>query len=588
MKFSSDRLRALLICIVLIIICFIGYQQVRGNDFVNWDDNEYITENANVRGGITFQNIKWAFTERYVSYWHPLTWLSHMLDCELFGLKPAGHHITSLLLHVANSILLFILLRQATGALWKSAFVAALFALHPINTDSVAWVSERKNLLSTVFWMLTSLAYIRYSRRPRLSRYLPVFLLFALGLLAKPTLAVLPFVLLLLDYWPLRRLRLSGNSQTPIISGSPLSKLLRLIVEKVPLFALSAVSVGLASLSLQHTKQVISTADVPMKLRIANALVSYLKYIDKAIVPRNLAVHYPYPESVPFRQAVIALVVLLCITAVAVWLFRKKPYFIVGWLWFLGTLLPASGLVQGGRWPAMADRFAYVPFIGLFIIVAWAVPDVLAKYKYRAKTLGLAAASVLLVFLVLTHHQVSLWKDSFTLFSHTLKVTKNNAVMHNNLGNVFFNKNDYDLAELHYRKALRIDPYNLLAHDNLADLLLIEGRRDEAIGHYRWVVQVKPTHADAHNNLGLALKSKGKLTEAVEHFEKALEINPGDIEVHYNIAVTLVQKQEIDRAIAHLNEALKIKPDFAAAREKLQSILDNRTQKTPRPDNSIR
>jgi len=583
MKQPSDKLKRLLICVALAAVCLAGYEQLRNNDFVNWDDDQYITKNPDVYNGITRKSIIWAFTTTDVSYWHPLTWLSHMLDCQLFGTAPAGHHITSLLLHIANSILLFILLRQATGALWKSAFVAALFALHPLNTDSVAWVSERKNLLSTVFWMLTSLAYICYSRRPRLSRYLPLFLLFALGLLAKPTLAVLPFVLLLLDYWPLQRLRFFEVRNNEAKTSN-----LKIVLEKVPLFILSVIAVCISSLALKNRGLAVPLKLVPVELRMANALVSYLKYIAKAFVPRNLAVHYPYPESIPFWQVVIALVVLLCITAVAVWLFRKKPYFIVGWLWFLGTLLPVSGLVQGGRWPAMADRFAYVPLIGLFIIVAWAVPDVLAKYKYRAKTLGLAAASILLVFLVLTHRQASLWKDSFTLFSHALNVTKNNAVMHNNLGNVFLNKNDYDLAELHYRKALKIDPYNLLAHDNLADLLLIEGKLDEAIGHYRWVVQIKPAHADAHNNLAMALKAKGKLAEAVEHFEKALEINPGDIEVRYNIAVTLVEKQEIDRAIAHLNEALKIKPGFDAAREKLQSLLDNRKQKTPRTDNSAR
>jgi len=583
MKQPSDKLKRLLICVALAAVCLAGYEQLRNNDFVNWDDDQYITKNPDVYNGITRKSIIWAFTTTDVSYWHPLTWLSHMLDCQLFGTAPAGHHITSLLLHIANSILLFILLRQATGALWKSAFVAALFALHPLNTDSVAWVSERKNLLSTVFWMLTSLAYICYSRRPRLSRYLPLFLLFALGLLAKPTLAVLPFVLLLLDYWPLQRLRFFEVRNNEAKTSN-----LKIVLEKVPLFILSVIAVCISSLALKNRGLAVPLKLVPVELRMANALVSYLKYIAKAFVPRNLAVHYPYPESIPFWQVVIALVVLLCITAVAVWLFRKKPYFIVGWLWFLGTLLPVSGLVQGGRWPAMADRFAYVPLIGLFIIVAWAVPDVLAKYKYRAKTLGLAAASILLVFLVLTHRQASLWKDSFTLFSHALNVTKNNAVMHNNLGNVFLNKNDYDLAELHYRKALKIDPYNLLAHDNLADLLLIEGKLDEAIGHYRWVVQINPAHADAHNNLAMALKAKGKLAEAVEHFEKALEINPGDIEVRYNIAVTLVEKQEIDRAIAHLNEALKIKPGFDAAREKLQSLLDNRKQKTPRTDNSAR
>jgi len=570
---GSDRLKALLICVALIVVCFIGYRQLRGNDFVGWDDDEYITENQHVRSGITPENIKWAFSTTEISYWHPLTWLSHMLDCELFGLNSGPHHLVSLLFHIANTLLLFILLKKSTAALWRSAFVAAVFALHPVNVDSVAWAAERKNVLSTFFLMLTILAYLYYCRRPCFLRYVPVVCIFILALLAKPTTAVLPALLLLLDFWPLQRLKLFEHG------GKVKDHNWKIVLEKLPLFVLSVVSVGVSSLAISGQGLTVSLRTAPMRLRIANALVSYPKYIGKAFVPRNLAVHYPYPESVPFWQVVIAFVLLLCITAAAVWLFRKKSYFIVGWLWFLGTLVPVSGLVQGGRWPAMADRFAYVPFIGLFTIVAWAVPDALSKFKYRTELLGLAAASVVLVFVVLTQRQAALWKDSFTLFSHTLKVTENNAVMHNNLGNVFLKKGGYDEAERHYRKAIQIKPYDVLAYYNLAYLLHIEGRVDEAIGCYRWVVQLRPSHADAHNNLAMALMSEGRSDEAVKHFEKALVIKPEDIEIHYNIALALAGQKQIDRAVSHLKKALEIKPDFTAARKKLYQLTEQKQQR---------
>jgi tetratricopeptide (TPR) repeat protein len=569
----DDKHKTLLISFILALSALVAYGHLVRNDFVNWDDDEYIIDNPNVNSGLSIENIRWAFSESNISYWHPLTWLSHMLDCELFGLNPGLHHLVGLLFHIANTLLLFVLLKRAAGDLWKSAFVAALFALHPVNVDSVAWAAERKNLLSTFFLLLTMLTYLYYCRRPCFLRYVPVFCIFILGLLAKPTTVILLPLLLLLDFWPLKRLKFFEQGGEVKVSNW------KIILEKVPLFALSVVSVCISSLIIRGRGLTVSFKFVPMKLRIENALVSYLKYIGKAFVPRNLAVHYPYPESVPFWQVVIALVVLLCITAAAVWLFRKKPYFIFGWLWFLGALLPASGLVQGGRWPAMADRFAYVPFIGLFIIIAWAVPDLLSKYKYRAQMLGLAAISVLLAFLVLTHQQVSLWKDSFTLFSHTLKVTKNNAVMHNNLGNVFLKQNDYDKAELNYRKALQIDPYDVLANYNIAYLLHIEGKLDEAIRYYLWVVKLRPAHADAHNNLAMALMSKSRLDEAVKHFETALAINPKDVEIHYNIAVALADQKQIDKAISHLKEALEIKPDFAEARKKLYRLTEQKKQR---------
>jgi len=580
MNLGDNKVKVLLVCACLAVLCLVGYEQVRRNEFVGWDDDDYITENTRVNTGLTVRNVVWAFGKNNISYWHPLAWLSHMLDCELFGTRPAGHHLVSLFLHIVNALLLFIVLNRTTGATWKSAFVAALFVLHPINVDSVAWAAERKNVLSTFFLMLTILAYVYYCEKPNFHRYVAVFLLTAAGLLAKPTVAVLPFILLLLDYWPLQRLQLSS------LSGPEAGRLslYRAVIEKVPLFMISAAVVFTSSFILRSRQVTIPVRFVPVTLRLANALVSYASYIANMLWPRNLAVHYPYPKYVPFWHVAAAALLLVCITILAVCLARKKKFFIVGWLWFVGTLVPVSGLIQAGLWPAMADRFAYVPLIGLFIILAWAVPDLLQKHKYKTQALIVASTAVLLILLVLTRRQVYFWKDSYTLFSHTLKVTENNAPMHNNLANTLKDRNDIDAAIHHYRQALSIDPLYPKAHYNLAFILQLRGRTDEAISHYRQVLKIRPNNTDARNNLGMALMSKGKIDEAVEQYTLALKIDPDDTDLHYNLGIALQRLKRFDEAVIQFQQTLKIRPDFPGAENRLNRLLEQRApldSKTP-------
>ncbi len=377
MTFKNNIRPDFMVSLFLVLLTLGVYWQVRDHEFISFDDNTYITENRHVKTGLTQENILWAFrfSDKGGTYWHPLTWLSHMTDCHFYGLNPGMHHTTNLLFHIANTILLFLLFKRMTGALWQSAFVAALFALHPLNTDSVAWVAERKNVLSTFFWILTMLAYVRYTEHPGFFRYMTMFLSFVLGLLSKPMLVTLPCVLLLLDYWPLKRFLISDcrfpieskNEMSPAQTGDRKSKVLW---EKLPLFALSAASVCLSSLSLQRYKNIIFPESVLMTLRIENALVSYVRYILKMICPQNLAFYYPYPDSLPTWQSLGAAILLVIISYLTIRAFRSMPYLITGWLWYLGTLVPVSGLIQAGLWPATADRWAYVPLIGLFIMIA--------------------------------------------------------------------------------------------------------------------------------------------------------------------------------------------------------------------------
>jgi hypothetical protein len=383
--------RELLISLLLICITLALYGQVLNHQFVYFDDTLYVTENRHIQEGLTLESVIWALTATDISYWQPMTLFSLVLDYEIFGLNPRGFHLTNLLLHTLNALFLFLVLRRMTGSLWQSAFVATLFAIHPLNVESVAWVVERKNVLSTFFWMLTMLSYVYYSERPSLSRYLLTLLLFALGLMAKPMLVTLPFVLLLLDYWPLGRLQLGDlgknlepQSHRETQSGSQGSLVFRLVLEKVPFFVFSMGSIYMSLWSVQSPGSVATnTVMMSMSLRFTNALVSYVSYIGKMIWPRNLAVFYPPPEILPWWQAVAAAFFLILVSVLVLRQLRRRPYLLMGWLWYLGTLIPVIGLVQVGLWPALADRFVYVPLVGLFIIAAWGVPDLLGKWRHR-------------------------------------------------------------------------------------------------------------------------------------------------------------------------------------------------------------
>ena len=582
-----SKYKVILICIFLAGATLAAYWQVLHSDFVNLDDPVYVTENQHVNTGFTWENIRWAFSVGKVAYWHPLTWVSHIMDCQLYGLRPGLHHLTNLIIHIVNSLLLFAVLKRMTGAVWKSAFVAAVFALHPINVDSVAWVTERKSILSTLFWLLTMWTYAGYAQYGRVWRYLITLLLFALGLLAKPMLVTLPFVMLLLDYWPLGRFirhtyggfSFRQNSKSPI-SNSKLSvrasPAFKLVMEKIPFFALSAVSTYLSFLSVRRLGITISTELVPVGLRVANALVSYIGYIGKIIWPRNLAVFYPYPEKVATWESVGALMILLCLTIVLMLMFRRRPYLGIGWLWYIGTLIPVIGLVQAGLWPTMADRWAYVPMIGLAILTTWGVGDIAAKWSAkdgRRSMLIFPAGACLSALMVCTWLQVGYWHNSFTLLTRALNVTSDNYIAHLNLGNVFIKEKKTDEAIRQYKKAIEIYSNYADAHYNLGIAIGLQGRSDEAIQEYYTVLRLEEDHWKARFHLADALAKTGQLDEAISHYEKTIQLHPDDAEVYNNFALALMKKGKVNEAIKYYNKCLEIKPDSVEVLNNLGNIL---------------
>ena len=486
------------ICIFLMVSTFVVYSQIQNHEFINFDDDKYVTVNPNVQTGITSESIKWAFTTLYSYAWHPMTWISHMLDYHLFGLHPKGHHLSSLLLHIVNALLLFMVLLKMTGALWQSGFVAVMFALHPINVESVAWISQRKNVLSTMFWLLTIWAYIQYAKKPRIKRYGLIVLFFALGLMSKPMLVTLPFVLLLLDYWPLRRLKLGQDEDNDEITenytfnGLSISQL---VCEKIPLFLLVA-GTSIVTFFGQESGGAIQHDVFTLQARLTSAMVSYLEYLEKMLWPKGLAVLYPHPiNTLAVWKGMLCGMALMGITAISIRFIRKAPYFAVGWFWYLGTLVPVIGIVQVG-WASMGDRYAYVPLIGIFIIVAWGLPELMAKWRYKEKVLSISVGIIISAFLVITWEQVSHWKNSITIFKHAIGVTDKKystfAPIHNNLGTALFN----------------------------------ERKIEEAISNFKTAIKLKPDYFDAHNNLGAALFTEQKTGEAIFHYKTAIKLRP--------------------------------------------------------------
>ena len=556
----------LLICFFLVVATGAVYYQVKDHEFINLDDELYV-ENHYVKRGLSLESVNWAFSlkDKESTYWHPLTWLSLMLDYQLYGPHPGMYHSISLIIHILNSLLLFIVLRRMTGIVWRSAFVAVLFALHPINVESVAWVTQRPNILSTSFWMLTMLAYSYYTHRPGLFQYFLVLMIFVLGLMAKPMLITLPFVLFLLDYWPLKRIRF------------PLSRnvLMSLILEKIPLLVVSAVSVFITIKSLGA---VVTTEIVPMKLRISNALVSYVGYIWKMIWPHNLSVYYPYPFSIPVWKFAGAIFVLLCLSILIIWVIKTKPYLAVGWLWFLGTLIPVIGLVQTGLQPALADRYAYVSFIGLFIMIAWGIPEFLQERYNRKMGLTVFTAILLLSLMITTWQQLGYWKNNLTLYNHALKVTSNNAIAHNNLGTALTENNRTDEAIGHFSAALKILPGYENACYNLGLALLESGSYDEAIYYFLKYLNLSPDDVRVYYNIGLSYSYQGKIADSMKYFFKALDVDNAFEEAHFNLGVIFSSKGDFENAIKHYSEALRIKPDYNDVHINLGNIYFNHGQ----------
>jgi len=557
-KASQNLLVLLLVYLVLALTGLLAFAPLRHNDFVAYDDRAYVARNPQVQAGLTRASVAWAFRASDATNWHPLTWLSHMLDCQLFGLDPRGHHLTSLLLHLANTLLLFALLHLATGAVWRSAFVAAAFALHPLRVESVAWVAERKDILSGLFWMTTLIAYAYYTRRPNLPRFLLVFVSLGLGLMAKPMLVTLPFVLLLLDYWPLGRFpaRLARqNSARPTSGGAPAPRswptALRLLAEKLPLLVLAAAS-GVITFLVQQKGGAMMPGDyVPFSFRPANALIAYVRYLAKLVYPRDLAVLYPYRLSGwPAWQTIAAVLLLLALTVVVLYLAPRRRYLAVGWLWFLGTLVPVLGLVQVGH-QSIADRYTYLPSIGLLIIVAWGLPDLLARWRYGRVVLALFGTAVLALLLSATRVQVTYWQDSLTLYGHALAVTRDNYVMQSNYGGILLQEGRLAEATTHFRAALRINPRHALAWGNLGQALLAQGQTEEAIACFTRLLQDPAERVvNAYASLGLAYTLVGKYDLAIRNFTEALRIDPQSVPARQNLGVVLLQQGRAEEAVA--------------------------------------
>jgi tetratricopeptide (TPR) repeat protein len=512
-----------------------------------------------------------------LSNWHPVTMMSHMLDCQLYGLNAGGHHLTNVLLHTGSVLLLFLVLRRLTGFLWRSAFVAAVFAIHPLHVESVAWVAERKDVLSGLFFLLTVWAYARYVEKqsrvegrassagggslaldPRrwTLDYCLVLLFFALGLMSKPMVVTLPFVLLLLDYWPLNRL-----------SGFTPKVLFRLVAEKIPLLALS----GAACVATMVAQKEIIMPE-PVALRIGNAVVSYVIYLRQMVWPTGLAVLYPYPRALPGWEIALTAGLLAAISA-GVFLGRqRRPYLLMGWLWYLGMLVPAIGLVQSGL-RAHADRYTYQPQIGLYFALTWWVADLSVGWRHRREVLGAGCLIILAALIFSACTQTMYWRNSESLWTHTLACTSDNDVAHNDLGYALFQKGRMDEAILHFQTALRIKPDYALACYNLGNALLQKGRRDEAMIRFQEALQIKPDYAEAHDNLGNLLLQNGRVDEAMVHYQKALQIKPDSAEAHNNLGNALFQKGRVDEAIAQCLAALQIKPDYADAHDNLGNLL---------------
>ncbi len=573
----TERYQVLLVCSFLAVACIAVYWPVGGYEFLHFDDGAYVFENPHVNSGLKAKNITWAFNitnPENKTYWHPLSWISHMVDCQLFGLNAGRHHLMNLLFHTINAVLLFIVLRLATGALWRSAIVASLFAFHPVNMDSVAWVAERKNILSTTFWLLTMYAYVLYTARISLARYLLVVLAFILGLLSKPMLVTLPCVLLLMDYWPLKRIgfpldreqRERFNENFPLSKG--MSPYLWMVLEKVPLFVCALTAVYLSSLSLKLVGNIIPTAQVPMGLRVSNAIVSYPLYLWKFIWPVHLTFFYPYPEFVPGWQVLCSLLLIIVISAWALRYFKRFPYLIVGWLWFLGTLVPVLGIMQGGLWPRYAERWAYVPFIGLFIAATWLLAEAAAG-RNHLKQAVVVAVVVLSLFMLKVWMQLPYWKNDFTFFRHAIAVDPGNYVAYTNLGNAYMITGDNDKALSLFSEAVRLNPRLALPHFNIGNILKRAGRYPEAEAQYREALKSAPGDWAYHEMLALVLTSQMKLSDASDEYRTALSLKPDSVASLDGLAQILMTMGEADQAIDLFRKVLEQKPHDFMARTRL-------------------
>jgi tetratricopeptide (TPR) repeat protein len=575
-------LTTLIISLFLVAISVAVFGQTIRYDFVNFDDDLYVYNAPLIKAGITIQGLALALTAPHARNWHPLTTISHMLDCQLYGLNAGGHHGTNVLLHTIAVLLLFFVLRQMTSAVWKSAIVATLFAIHPLHVESVAWVSERKDVLSTVFFLLMLSAYVRYTRTHSITHYLVLAVLFAAGLMSKPMLVTAPFILLLVDYWPLERFeeRSSVEDEKSLSPGKEKRTITGLLLEKIPLLVLSAAACAITFVLQKRATGAIPP--LPFLWRAQNALVSYIIYIWKAVWPTRLASFYPHPNNtLTIWQVAGAMTLLLAITVAAIVLRKQRPYLFTGWFWYVGMLVPVIGLVQVGE-QGHADRYTYLPHIGLFMLAVWLVADLTAVHKSRARFAVAAAGVIIAAFIWAAAIQTSYWRNSETLWTHALAVTSDNDLAHNNLGYLYTDRGKLDKAISHFEAASRIrsrklDPhYNVgsaFMQMNLADALGLKGQADEAMLHYEEAIKLVPNYADAFYNRGNILFANGRVDEAIADWEKTLQIRPNDADAHTCLGNALLRQGLRNEAIAHYEQAMVLAPEDPHSRNNIAWLL---------------
>ncbi len=579
-----DKYRYFLICVFLVFAILVVYWPVTGHDFVAFDDDLYITKNTDIQTGLNWKGVKWVLTTTQAYNWHPLTWLSHMLDYRLFGTNAGAHHLTNLALHAVNTLLVFAVFGRMTGKIWRSAFIAALFALHPLHVESVAWVSERKDVLSTFFWALAVWFYIGYARHRRFSTYVPVVVCFVLGLMAKQMLVTLPFVLLLLDYWPLRRFTAGGEKNPDGKCAFVPASFGNCLLEKLPLLALSVVASIIVFAVQDRAALVKSSNEIPIVCRLENTMLAYAGYIMKTFWPVNLGFFYPHlKDKIDLWQVCVDGLLVLSITFIIVRFRRKYPWLAVGWFWYLGTLVPVIGLVQVGL-QSMADRYTYVPLIGIFIIVTWSAAEFLKPTKYRKVLLSIISLAVIAVLSIVAWRQVHYWKDSVTLCNRALAVTTDNDMIHYELGDVLRSEGKIDQAIEQWHEALKIRPDAARANRDLGYALLEKGELDEAMFHFTEALRISPSLADVHNSVGYILVCKNRFEEAIEHFNEALRLRPGFAAAHDNLGFALMKQGKFDQAVLHLSKVIELKPDSASAHYNLARTL----QWAGRPSEAVR
>jgi tetratricopeptide (TPR) repeat protein len=560
-------------CIALAVVVFLVFGQVRSHPFTNLDDPGYVLDNPNVKAGLTKEGLAWAFTTMHMGNWHPLTWISHMLDVETFGLWPGGPHLVNAFFHGLSSLALFWVLFRMTSNIPRSWVVASLFAVHPLHVESVAWVAERKDVLSTFFWMATMWAYWRYARSPGIGRYFTVAAFFALGLLSKPMLVTLPFVLLVLDYWPLQRFQPgpgdAGNGRSETWK--------RLVMEKVPLLGMAAASSIVTFIAQRKGEAVAAVADLPVTVRVMNAAISYVNYIFKTVWPASLSIFYPYPSSIPTWEVTGSAIVLVAVSFLVLRGAKKRPYFLAGWFWYIGTLVPVIGIVQvGGQ--ANADRYTYVPLIGIFIMAAWGISETTATWKDRRIGLGVACGLMLLSAMTASWYQVRIWANNVTLFRHALEVTSSNWVSQTNLGTALLDEGKQEEAIPHFKEVLRTEPRfspaGKFAHYNLGLAHLRLGNLARAVDHFQYALWIDPDYVKARYNLALAFTQMGKIDDAIAQYrfvvQKKRDIPP---EVFNNFGVMLLRHGETGEAIEQFRQLLELQPNNTVARRNLEAAL---------------